>query len=500
MRKTIAIFLSFFALNSTAFAQRTIEILPFDPDKLNADYQHRSTFEEPHTPLAIAQRCIRQANYIDGTLYDSVTFYYSGTRGTGALKDNLEPRNSSDSIYRLDTATGAFYLGASIQYDLQDRLVSGSYYSRTPPHVFIGKDTARYHANGVRTFYETDIDDLNFVKQYSLSLNNDAGKILKDTFCQITYGGNSSNWTTSNNYAYDGNNRKTFHANYYAYNNFTNSNLVVTKSFYNGNNSLPYLDSVSTIINGNLNSLSQRATYHFYNNNQQLLADTTYNQNGTLNSVINYTYTGNTVTSTTRSYNNGNWNSLYRTITQKNNEGLQTHYEFQSWNSSSNTWVINNGDSSTYNNDGYVIATTSYLSNNNTIIVSAQLTTARNSFNNPVANVYKRYNLQGVLTSDTRGFYYYTEYDNGTGIRSNKRLLNVAVFPNPTNNRLEIKVGDYTQKLNLKLFDINGKAVINRSFSQQDIVYLDGLANGVYQLVLMAQDNSAYFTQQIVKQ
>lgn len=209
LKKTASILIMLLASLSSGFAQRAIEAIPFDPNKLTGGPATRSTFEDPHTPLATAQRCIAAANYLDGTLYDTVRHYYSGLRGTSSQKNNPEPLNAHDSVIRTDTANGAVYLGGKVRYDQQDRFIYADYYSHIAPHDYIGFDTARYNSAGVRTFYESDIDNPSTLKQYRLITSNDAGKVIKDTFYQNAYS-NNFNWINAHNYAYDLNNRQIF--------------------------------------------------------------------------------------------------------------------------------------------------------------------------------------------------------------------------------------------------------------------------------------------------
>lgn len=276
--------------------------------------------------------------------------------------------------------------------------------------------------------------------------------------------------------------------------------LITGKSFYNGSSSLPYLDSVIQIVNNNLNAANKKAVYYFYNANQQLIADTTYDQTGNLSAANNYQYTGNELTVTTRSYSNGNWNLAGRTITKKNNDGLETYYQQQNWNGASG-WQVINGDSSVFNSAGYVVARTSYSLNNNNIVVSSRQTIVRNNFNNPTLTNYKTYDQQGVLMSDRKGFYYYTEYEGGTGIYPEPKKLNVSIFPNPARNKVQISIKDEVQQFKVQLIDLNGKTVLNQSFFTPDtFIYLDDLAAGVYQLVIRTADNDAHFTRKIIKQ
>lgn len=501
MKKTVFIFITLIGGFSTGFAQRSIELIPFDPGRLKIDPLARLTIDEPHTPLATAQRCITSAFYQDGTRSDSMQHYYTGARGTYSWPHNLEPSNAHDSFYRYDASSGNFYLGTKIVFDAQDRFISGQYYSNTAPYALSGTGSAQYNANGVQTFEVSEFDDPNSFKQYRSVTRNDAGLTLKDTFYQDVYTGTGDSWMVANNYAYDGNNRRIYHSYSDAYNNFAYTTDKITKSFYNGNSPVPYKDSMVLVAVAGMNTTIIRGIYYFYDNNQQLIADTTYSQNGNVNSATSYSYNGNTTIATQRFYGGGNWELSNRTITKRNNQGVQTHYELQSWDDASNSWKVNSGDSSTYNSQGYITNRTIYYSNNNGVYVSSKQTIERNNFNNPTLTTYLNYNAQGNLVSERKRFYYYTDYEGATGIAHKAKQLDVVVFPNPAKNKISIKIKDEVKPFHLQLLDLNGKVVLKQSVNQADAtIDLDKLASGMYQLVLTTTDNSAHFIQKIVKQ
>uniref|UniRef100_UPI002608A769 T9SS-dependent M36 family metallopeptidase n=1 Tax=Flavobacterium sp. TaxID=239 RepID=UPI002608A769 len=70
----------------------------------------------------------------------------------------------------------------------------------------------------------------------------------------------------------------------------------------------------------------------------------------------------------------------------------------------------------------------------------------------------------------------------------------VSVFPNPTSDDVTIKINSYDGSLNVQLFDLNGRLILEKtieSFSTEEKVSLKGLSSGVYLLKLNGEDISS---------
>lgn len=74
------------------------------------------------------------------------------------------------------------------------------------------------------------------------------------------------------------------------------------------------------------------------------------------------------------------------------------------------------------------------------------------------------------------------------------------VYPNPANNLVNIRINNYTGKLNIQIIDINGRVVMNQSdtnFNIEKAINIGGLESGVY-VVKIAGDNINH-TQKFIK-
>ena len=73
----------------------------------------------------------------------------------------------------------------------------------------------------------------------------------------------------------------------------------------------------------------------------------------------------------------------------------------------------------------------------------------------------------------------------------NKDLINV--YPNPTNGSLNINIIGYSGKLNIKLYDLNGREVYNNvftDFTSEKSLDINALQTGVYVLKIEGIDLS----------
>jgi hypothetical protein len=82
---------------------------------------------------------------------------------------------------------------------------------------------------------------------------------------------------------------------------------------------------------------------------------------------------------------------------------------------------------------------------------------------------------------------------------SNQDLF--RVYPNPTNGDLNIRINNYSGKVNIQIIDINGRIVNeykNEDFNIEKSLNLNNLQSGIY--VLKVSGDSLNFTQKIVKE
>ena len=75
----------------------------------------------------------------------------------------------------------------------------------------------------------------------------------------------------------------------------------------------------------------------------------------------------------------------------------------------------------------------------------------------------------------------------------------IKIFPNPSNGLLNIAIAKYNGKLNIELFDINGRKVYSQNmndFSSEKIINLESLQSGIYLLKLEGENLS--YTRKII--
>ncbi len=74
------------------------------------------------------------------------------------------------------------------------------------------------------------------------------------------------------------------------------------------------------------------------------------------------------------------------------------------------------------------------------------------------------------------------------------------VYPNPANNSLNISILNYSGKLNIQLFDVNGRTVLEQkvdSFNLESTINIQSLQAGIY--MLKVQGDNLNYTQKIIK-
>ena len=70
----------------------------------------------------------------------------------------------------------------------------------------------------------------------------------------------------------------------------------------------------------------------------------------------------------------------------------------------------------------------------------------------------------------------------------------IAVFPNPTSDEVTIKINNYFDSLEIQLFDLNGRLILEKnsdSFSIEEQLSLKGISSGIYILKLKGQSISS---------
>lgn len=84
-----------------------------------------------------------------------------------------------------------------------------------------------------------------------------------------------------------------------------------------------------------------------------------------------------------------------------------------------------------------------------------------------------------------------------TEVEESNTYYNVAVFPNPTKANVEVQINDLNEDLNIKVFDVSGKLVMQKLYLKDDnskSLDLSPFESGSYYLQLTGKENTKTFT------
>lgn len=84
-----------------------------------------------------------------------------------------------------------------------------------------------------------------------------------------------------------------------------------------------------------------------------------------------------------------------------------------------------------------------------------------------------------------------------TEIEEANTFYNVSVFPNPTQGNVEVKIEDLKEDLNIKVFDVSGKLVLQKPYTVNETTKtfdLNPFESGSYYLQLTGKENTKTFT------
>ena len=140
--------------------------------------------------------------------------------------------------------------------------------------------------------------------------------------------------------------------------------------------------------------------------------------------------------------------------------------------------------------------------------VHAQETTTTSGGNASGTNGSLSYTIgQTVYTTNTgtsgsvaQGVQQPFEIQTVLGIENFNINLQMAVFPNPTTNWLQLDIKNYGfEKLNYKIFDINGKLVLeNKISTETTTISMENLSTNIY-LLKVLDNNKEVKTFKIIK-
>lgn len=98
----------------------------------------------------------------------------------------------------------------------------------------------------------------------------------------------------------------------------------------------------------------------------------------------------------------------------------------------------------------------------------------------------------------TQGFHQTNLTVTGIDVLNSDYAINI--FPNPTTEQISIKVADNNEKLNIEIFDINGKSIIRKTLNNQTSINVQEYANGTYFLKISNEKNQLINSSKILKQ
>ncbi|MDA3867305.1 MAG: YCF48-related protein [Salinivirgaceae bacterium] len=128
-------------------------------------------------------------------------------------------------------------------------------------------------------------------------------------------------------------------------------------------------------------------------------------------------------------------------------------------------------------NYGYIVG------DNGTVLISDDQgdTWSVDSYPNATDLSYVRVFGEHAYVNDVEG----NLYSNGlSGMSSDVTIPNVAVYPNPVSGMMTVELPTNAQNVEIKLFDIVGKCVLNANTKELDV---SNLASGVYLLTVISE-------------
>lgn len=86
-------------------------------------------------------------------------------------------------------------------------------------------------------------------------------------------------------------------------------------------------------------------------------------------------------------------------------------------------------------------------------------------------------------------------------IENQTRLLEIKVFPNPTNEQITVNFSTFVSNATIELMDINSKVIFQRKNlnGMQFNFDISALAQGVYAIVVKQEGSNSNFVQKVVK-
>jgi hypothetical protein len=417
-----------------------------------------------------------------------------------------------DARYTYETGKWTGYFRQEKTYDVNGKLVlyiySQEWDSTLNEFVPLEKEVTIYSGDNISEFnsyyWSKDIHGGEWVPQYlEVRTFNERGDCVLHTSSQWLQAENKWQYLLKDSTTYDDQGRKTLYYDYYW--DWTSENWILaippTLTEYNG------LLSISTQHTFEGHPLFK--IEYVYDENGNILSDTTYNGDFTSNEWIYelkeiYTYDDNqNMTSTTRASwdETGNlWNGEARWETSfddQNREILEIHYERYT---DTADWKETGRFERTYDNSGNLVEN-AYI-----FILGTNASKVLNYFNN-MGELESYVQYKGVFKNvwlspemefkywelDSKGYYYWNEQIQ-SGIPEIE-AGSVLIYPNPAAD--VICISGIQGMANLSVYDLQGNLVLQRNAEPDRPISLTGLSKGMYLAKVKTADG--VFERKIVK-
>lgn len=363
-------------------------------------------------------------------------------------------------------------------------------------------------ATGYKYNTSTTIWDNRNISQQTFDANNNIS-----TKTSQNWDNSTSSWVNSSNdlYQYDANNNQTEDI-YRTWNTSTSAWANLYKRLYsydvNNNRTLYIYQNWNSGTNSWVNST--RTTYT-YDANNNVTNQTTQNWNTSTSawdnsSQINYTYTGNNLTQTiNQTWNSSTsaWVNSNKATYTYNGNGDLTDITTQNWNSTTSLFENSSKNIYTYdaNHNGLTIIIQHWDNPSSAYVNMYKYLLAYNSYNQITSLTSQYWNSGGLwdyTTSSNQNIFHYETYTTTT-LNNISKGGNVAVYPSPANNTVNINLQwDEKQAFNVTIVDAAGRIYTNWSKpatqDYTDQINIQNLANGNYWLIVKGEKG------QVVKQ
>lgn len=452
-----------------------------------------------HTPLVMAQRCTNTATYTNHVISDTTRLTYTHPRGSNASKNAFNIGSAPDTIFRIALNSNQASVKEINEYDADNKHIASTYFLYGQQ---VGTSSSQYSSNGTLLQYEYDYDDGNELKLYRKSIRNNEGLLLYDTTYQYTYNQQASmNYFFAGKYEYDQLDRVTQYYSHMAFNNYNNVLKSVTKHYYAGNSTQPFLDSIFDYLSNG--SILKSASKFYYHPDGRKLNDTSFTGTGSPTNTTQYTYNGSVVTALRRSYNGSNWLNTSRNTSLNNNDGLLLYSRSFNWITTNSSWQLVSEDSAFYNAAGYMIRyhKRNAYNPNNLLQTTQQHFIERNSYNNTNKWTVKNFN-DGAVSNETTNLYYYEDYDNGLSLKPIAHKIRANIYPNPAQTSLKVDIDDpRATKLSISIYELSGKRIYRFPVTgPQQTLAISHLPAGTFILTIRDKSGTPLFSQKFLKQ